>query len=99
MAYLADALVAIWSIGFCAGMYLNDFRRILNNHVPGAPFAGEVLSWKLPRRGRITKIDPASLNETGRAHLPKTIRNERIAIAWTFGGFFLTASVHYYMNP
>jgi hypothetical protein len=101
MAYLADALVAIWSIGllFFAGVYLNDFRRILNNLVPGAPFAGEILSWKLPRRGRITKIDPAFLNETGRAYLAKAIRNERIAIAWMFGGFFLTAGVHYYMNP
>ena len=100
MAYLSDAIVVIWSIGplFFAGVYLNDFRRILNNLVPGAPFAGEVLSWKLPRRGRITKIDPAFLNETGRAYLTKAMRIERIAIIWGIGGFFLTACVHYYVN-
>jgi hypothetical protein len=99
MDYLFGALVAIWIIGtlFLAGVHLNDIRRVLNNLVPGAPFAGELLSWKLPRRGRITKVDPAFLNETGRAYLVKAIRNERIAIAWMFGGFFLTAGLHYYI--
>lgn len=98
---LYDTLIVVWIVGllFFAGVSLNDFRRVLNNLVPGAPFAGEVLSWKLPRRGRITKIDPAFLNETGRAYLAKAIRNERIAMFWGFGGFFLTACVYFYMKP
>lgn len=100
MAYILDALAAIWVIGtlILAGLHLNDIRRILNNLVPGAPFVGELLSWKLPRRGRITKIDPEFLNEAGRAHLAKAVWHERISIVWMFGGFFLVSGVHYYMN-
>lgn len=101
MDYLYGALTAVWFVGLLVFgcVSLNDFRRVLNNLVPGAPFAGEVLSWKLGWRGRITKIDPAFLNETGRAYLAKVIRNERFAMIWGFGGFFLTACVYFYTKP
>jgi len=38
---------------------------------------------------RITGIDPELLTETGRVHLKRTIRRERILIGWMLGGFVL----------
>ena len=38
---------------------------------------------------RITGIDPALLTEAGRVHLKRTVRQERILIAWMLVGFLL----------
>jgi hypothetical protein len=100
MAYLADGLTAVWVVGILvlAAVHLNDIRRLLNNLVPSAPLSGHIWNWSR-RKHSLIKIDPALLNEAGRAYRTKAIRNERIMFAWMFGGFFLTACIHYYMNP
>ena len=53
MDYLYYYLTAVWitRLLFFAGVSLNDFRRVLNNLLPNAPFAGEVFSWKIPLLG------------------------------------------------
>jgi hypothetical protein len=38
---------------------------------------------------RISGLDPARLTETGRVHLKRTIRRERILMGWMLGGFIL----------
>ena len=45
---------------------------------------------------RITSIDPALLTETGRVHLKRAVRNERILIACMLGGFVLLVSASAY---
>lgn len=99
MAYLADGLTAIWVVGVfvLAGVYLNDIRRILNNLVPGASLASHLWQASLRKRSLIN-VDPALLNETGRAYVTTAIRNQWIAIAWGLGGFFLNMSLYYYLN-
>ena len=42
-----------------------------------------------PNAHGITGIDPARLTEAGRVHLKRTVRQERILIAWMLGGFIL----------
>ena len=98
MTYL-DGLTTIWVVGalVLAGVHLNDHRRVFNNVVPGAALGGHLWGWML-RKHSLVKIDPALLNESGRTYRTKAIRNERIMFAWMFGGFFLTMSIHYYMN-
>lgn len=122
MTFLAIGIIAVWLVGLLciAGLYLNDIRLVLNNHVlekrastdcrqsppPYLAAASLVvpsildlmlaavlflLSRRSPRFDeRIAgKIDPASLNETGRAHLQRTIRHEWAMLAWIVGGFIV----------
>jgi len=97
MTYLAYGLTGIWVVGIfvLAGVHANDIRRLLNNLAPGAPLTGHIWNASL-RKHSLINIDPALLNETGRAYRTKAIRNERIMFAWMFGGFLLTC-IYYYM--
>jgi hypothetical protein len=98
MTYLAYGLTGIWVVGIfvLAGVHANDIRRLLNNLAPGAPLAGHVWNSSL-RKHSLINIDPALLNETGRAYRTKAIRNERIVFAWMFGGLLPTVCIYYYM--
>ena len=99
MSYLANGFIAIWIVGILvlAGVYLNDIRRILNNLVSGASLAGHLWTASL-RKHSLINVDPALLNETGRAYVKKAIRNQRIALVWGLGGFLITSCIDYYMK-
>lgn len=47
---------------------------------------------------RISSIDPARLTETGHVHLKRTVRRERILIAWMVGGFILLICAAIYLQ-
>jgi hypothetical protein len=91
MMYLVTGLIVVWFAGllFLAGQQLNDIRLVLNNLAPGARYSDFSDVSFLGFRIVASRINPAGLTETGRAHLKKAIRNERIMFAWMVSGFLL----------